>query len=92
MYSLSVDGVCHFSAKHAGFRSFLYSQADYQDAMETAASDPKFAEDAVYAYVRKIVEPYLYATFTLEGEKFQELTAADIAEMSAFLEEVATTE
>jgi hypothetical protein len=93
MDSLSIDGVCHFIAKHPGFRSFLYSQADYQDAMETAATDPELAEDAVYACVRRIVEPYLYATFTLEGEKFQELTAADVAEMSAFLaEEVATTE
>jgi len=38
----------------------------------------------VYAYVRSSVEPYIYATFVLEGEKFQELTAEDIEAMNAF--------
>lgn len=87
MDSLSVEGVCHFIAKHAAFRSFLRAQSEYTEAIETAASDPDLAEDGVYAYVRSIVEPYIYATFVLEGEKFQELTAEDIAAMNVFLEE-----
>jgi hypothetical protein len=90
MDNLSVDGVCHFIAKHAAFRSFLRSKADYQDQIEDAAKDPELAEDAVYACVRRIVEPYVHATFILEGEKFQELTTEQVVEMSAILgEEVA---
>ncbi|QOL20310.1 hypothetical protein [Candidatus Bodocaedibacter vickermanii] len=89
MENLSIEGVCHFIAKHSGFRSFLRSKPEYQEQLETAASNPDLAEDAVYACVRNIIEPYIYATFVLEGEKFQELTAADIAEMSACLEKSA---
>ncbi|MDP3935627.1 MAG: hypothetical protein Q8Q56_01345 [Alphaproteobacteria bacterium] len=85
MDSLSVEGVCHFIAKHPAFRNFLRSKTEYRDAIETAASDPDLAEDAVYAYVRRIVESYIHSTFILEGEKFQELTSKDIAEMNLFL-------
>ncbi len=90
MDSLSVEGVCHFISKHAAFRSFLRSKPEYQEQIETAASDPDLAEDAVYAYVRSIVEPYIHTTFILEGEKFQELTAEDTEAMNAFLEAEAT--
>lgn len=84
MNNLSIEGVCHFIAKHSAFRSFLRTKTEHEAALKAAACDPDLAEDAVYAYVRSIVEPYIYATFAVEGEKFQELTPADIAEMNAF--------
>lgn len=84
MENLTIEGVCHFIAKNSAFRTFLNSQAAFKDAIEEAISNPDLAEDAVYACVRSIIEPYIYATFVLGGEKFQELTPKDIAEMSAF--------
>lgn len=89
MDKISIDGFCHFVAKNASFRSFLRGMIEHKDIMGEAAADPDCVEDTLYAYVRRIVEPYIYATFVVEGEKFQELNPADEEMLKSFLEDEA---
>lgn len=86
MDNISIDGFCHFIAKNVPFRSFLCSMIEHKDIMDEAAADPDRVEDTLYAYVLRIVEPYICANFVIENEKFQELKAADVEILESFLD------
>lgn len=85
MENLHVDGFCHYLAKHAFLRSFIRSQPEHQEAMDTAASDPDNAEDAIYTYMQGLLTPYIQTNFVITGDKFQELTPEHLEVLKAFV-------
>lgn len=85
MENLSVDGLCHYLATHAFLRSFIHSQPEHQEAMDTAASDPDTAEDAIYTYMQSLLTPYIQTNYAIAGDKFQELTPEHIEVLKAFV-------
>lgn len=79
MDNISIEGLCHFISKDVSFRNFLRGISAHQAIMDEMACDPDGAEDALYTYARGIIEPYVNATFVVDGKKFQELKSKDIA-------------
>jgi hypothetical protein len=85
MENISVEGFAHYLAKHPVLRNFITAQPDHQEAMHAAASDPNHAEDAIYNYMRRIIDPYVHERFVITGDKFQELSEDDLATLKGFL-------